>query len=93
VPVGIVSPEFMRQTNRGMPVPIPDPSFLDLCVRLKTINGERRWGNTDGNRIYTWDSLHGEIEVYNVRGFHLGVVDAFTGLPVKAAVKGRRIDV
>jgi Cytotoxic len=66
---------------------------LDLCVRLKTINGERRWRNTARNRIYTWDSLHGEIEVYNTRGVHLGVLDSLSGLPVKAAVKGRRIDV
>ena len=51
-----------------MPVPIPNPSFLDNCIRLKTINGERRWGNDDGTRIYTWDSLHGEIEVYKNRG-------------------------
>jgi len=76
-----------------MPIAIPKPSFFDKCIRLKTINGERRWGNDDGTRIYTWDSLHGEIEVYNSRGTHLGVVDALTGLPTKAAVKGRRIDV
>jgi hypothetical protein len=76
-----------------MPIPIPNPSFLDQCIRLKTINGERRWGNTSNDRIYTWDSLHGEIEVYNARGVHIGVIDALKGLPVKAAVKGRRIDV
>lgn len=76
-----------------MPVPIPQPSFLNQCVRLKTINGERRWGSVDGTRIYTWDSLHGEIEVFNARGVHLGVLDAVNGLPIKAAVKGRRIDV
>ena len=76
-----------------MPVSIPNPSFLDNCVRLKTMNGERRWGNVDGTRIYTWDSLHGEIEVYNARGTHVGVADAVSGLPIKAAVKGRRIDV
>jgi len=42
---------------------------------------------------YTWDSLHGEIEVFNKRGKHIGVVDAVSGELIKDAVKGRSIDV
>jgi len=36
--------------------------------------------------------MHGEIEVFNRRGRHIGVLDPL-GRPIKDAVKGRRIDV
>jgi hypothetical protein len=39
----------------------------------------------------TWDSLHGEVEVFNKRGRHLGVVDPISGEFLKPAVKGRKI--
>lgn len=45
-----------------------------------------------GRRLYTWDGLHGEFEVFTARGQHLGTVDA-TGRYTKPAVKGRKIDV
>lgn len=48
---------------------------------------------SQGDRIYTWDSLHGEIECFNKRGYHLGVLNPETGSLIKAAVRGRRIDV
>jgi hypothetical protein len=55
--------------------------------------GQRRWRNAAGDRLYEWDRLHGELEVYNIRGRHLGVVDPETGKFSKPPVKGRRIDV
>jgi hypothetical protein len=73
--------------------PIPKPCFLDQCVPVGARNGEKRWRSPDGSRIYTWDSLHGEIEAFNARGRHVGVLDAETGFLVKEAVKGRKIDV
>jgi hypothetical protein len=73
--------------------PLPRPCFLDQCESLGFIGGERRWRSVDGKRIYTWDALHGEIEVFNARGRHLGALDAVTGVPVKGPVRGRRIDV
>jgi hypothetical protein len=76
-----------------MPVSIPNPSILDDCEKLRTINGERRWRSPTGDRIYTWDSLHGEVEVYNLRGDHLGAVHPVTGALLKPAKKGRTIDV
>ena len=76
-----------------MPIPIPRPSFLDLCEPLGAFDGERRWLSRNGKRLYTWDSLHGEIEVYDARGWHLGAADALTGLLLKPSRKGRRIDV
>lgn len=71
---------------------VPKPSFLDECITLGAINGKKRWKSKDGIRLYTWDSLHGEIEVYNVRGRHLGVLNP-EGVFIKDAVKGRKIDV
>lgn len=75
------------------PVPIPKPSFLDGCDYLGAFNGERRWRSKDGKRVFTWDSLHGEIEVFNKRGRHLGALDALNGNKTKSAVPGRTIDV
>jgi hypothetical protein len=53
----------------------------------------RRWRSRDGQRLFTWDSLHGEIEVFDLRGRHLGVLDAVTGEWRKGPIRGRRIDV
>lgn len=73
--------------------PVPKPSFLDDCEPLGAVNGEKRWRNEDATLLYTWDTLHGEIEVFNTRGRHLGAIDAITGHYIKGAVKGRKIDV
>lgn len=54
-------------------------------------SNEQRWYSDD--RFYTWDSLHGEVEVWNNRGWHLGALDPITGKNIKEAVRGRRIDV
>lgn len=56
-------------------------------------NGRKVWVSADRKRYYTWDSQHGEVEVFDRRGHHLGVVDPQTGAKVKDAVKGRKIDV
>lgn len=72
---------------------IPKPSFLDRMTALGAIKGERRWRSPDGKRLYTWDSLHGEIEVFNIRGRHLGALDPVSGQFIKDAVRGRKIDV
>lgn len=74
-------------------VPRPDPCFLDECERLGFVYGVLRWRSRDGSRLYTWDGLHGEIEIFNSRGRHLGVGDAVTGTLIKPPVKGRKIDV
>ena len=67
-------------------------SFLDRCEYVGFVHGQQRWRSQDRKRIYTWDALHGEIEVFNRRGHHLGVLDP-QGQPIKDAVKGRRINV
>jgi len=66
---------------------------LDTCTYLGYIHGERRWSSRDGKHLLTWDSLHGEIEAYDMLGRHLGARDALTGRWIKDAVRGRRIDV
>ncbi|MFI5159207.1 MAG: colicin E3/pyocin S6 family cytotoxin [Sphingobacteriales bacterium] len=71
---------------------VPKPSFLDDCLHLGAVNGQKRWGSKDGKRLFTWDSLHGEIEVFNPRGRHIAVFDP-QGIQIKDAVKGRKIDV
>ena len=73
--------------------PIPKPGFLDGCDSLGYIYGERRWYLKRLDAICTWDSLHGEIEAFDRRGKHTGVLDPLTGENIKPAVKGRRIRV
>jgi hypothetical protein len=47
-----------------------------------------------GRRVLAdWDSLHGEIEVHDRLGRHLGTREAITGDWIKNAVRGRWIDV
>lgn len=71
---------------------IPRPCFLDECDQIGAPDGRKRWRSKDYKRLYTWDSLHGEIEVFDNRGWHLGVLDP-EGLLIKPAKKGRKIDV
>lgn len=71
----------------------PSPCFLDGMESLGAVSGQKRWRSPDRKRLYTWDSLHGEIEVFDRRGNHLGSADAVTGELIKGPVEGRRIDV
>ena len=71
----------------------PTPCFLDECLALGFVHGSRRWRSVSGKRLYTWDDLHGEVEVFTARGVHLGAADAITGVLFKLPVKGRKIDV
>ncbi|HSZ70879.1 MAG TPA: colicin E3/pyocin S6 family cytotoxin [Solirubrobacteraceae bacterium] len=73
-------------------VPVPPNSFLRPLERLSR-RGAARSRSDDGERLYEWDGLHGEVEVYDKRGYHLGVADAASGQIIKDAKRGRRIDV
>lgn len=46
-----------------------------------------RWES--GKTILEWDSQHGEVEMYNKRGKHLGAYDPNTGAEIKGPVAGR----
>ena len=72
-------------------IPKPKPCFLDFCEQYKVINGRKTF--RQDNKYYQWDELHGEIEVYNKRGIHLGALDAISGKQIKDAERGRKIDV
>ncbi len=71
--------------------PIPKPSILDNCEVVGIEGGKKVYRNQKRDRYYTWDSLHGELEVFNKKGRHLGVACPIKGHLIKPAVKGRRI--
>jgi len=70
--------------------PIPEDCILNSFESMGAINGVKRWRSQNKKRLYTWDSLHGEIEVFNKRGKHLGVLNC-EGTMIKSPVKGRKI--
>jgi hypothetical protein len=72
---------------------IPKPSFLDKQDYLGFKNGTQLWRSKDKKRHFTWDGLHGEIEVFNKNGNHLGSIEPIHGELRKEAVAGRYIDV
>jgi hypothetical protein len=74
-------------------LPIPNPSYLDCMEYQGFVHGAKRWRSLCGQRLYTWDSYHGEIEVFNKRGRHISVIDVTSGNMIKEAVKGRKVDV
>lgn len=74
-------------------IPLPKPCFLDNLEVFGIRNKKKIWRSEDGIFFYSWDSLHGEIEVFNKRGRHMGSLDAKGGEYIKDAVKGRKINV
>jgi hypothetical protein len=71
----------------------PKPCILDNFEYQGFVRGQQIWRSHGGKRLYTWDSLQGEVEVFNGRGRHLGAIDARSGAWIKDAVRGRSIDV
>ncbi len=72
-------------------IPIPKPSILDNCRVVGIEGGRKIYKDQQENVYYTWDSLHGELEIFNKNGRHLGVADPVTGTLIKPAVRGRKI--
>jgi len=66
---------------------------LDECTYLKVIGKWKVWRSKDGKRLFTWDTLHGEIEVFHKTGYHMGSADPITGKYIKPGVKGRTLHV
>lgn len=71
----------------------PSPGYLDRQEKLKIVDGRQVWANKERSRYFTWDALHGEIEIFDRHGYHLGTLDAVSGKPVKNAVRGRKLNV
>jgi RHS repeat-associated protein len=61
-------------------------SLKNFRQNIKT-NGLRG----SAKRFFTFDYTHGDIEVYDAQGLHLGSADPETGVMTKPAVPGRRI--
>lgn len=55
-------------------------------------NGRKKSGSGSRTRYYEWDHTHGDIEVYDNKGRHLGSADPTTGELYKPPVRGRRIN-
>ena len=72
--------------------PIPKPSILDNFTVVGIEGGRKIYKDAHEDVYYTWDSLHGELEVFNKQGFHRGVADPLTGKIIKPPVRGRRIN-
>lgn len=72
-------------------LPIPKPSILDNFRVSGIENGGKVFKDHSENIYYTWDSMHGELEVFNKSGRHLGAACPQTGVLIKPPVKGRRI--
>ena len=81
-----------RLLDKVPPIPVPKPSVLDKFEYLGAPFGRKRWRSHKPDRIYEWDSMHGEIEVYSRRGQHFGVMNP-QGIMYKGPVKGRKINV
>jgi hypothetical protein len=64
---------------------------LDQLAKHQIVQGRQVWTNSDRSRLFTWDALHGEIEVFDKRGYHIGALDAVNGALIKGAVRGRRL--
>ncbi|MNG24742.1 Cytotoxic [compost metagenome] len=69
----------------------PTPSIVD-SLKVAFIEGGRKcYFDPAEQRYFSWDSLHGEFEVFDKRGYHLGSVCPTTGITIKPPVRGRRI--
>lgn len=69
----------------------PVPCYIDRYEYYRVIEGRKVYRDKD--RYYSWDELHGEIEVFDKLGNHLGALDAITGKKIKKARKGRKLHV
>ncbi|WP_371921895.1 colicin E3/pyocin S6 family cytotoxin [Treponema sp. OMZ 787] len=93
-------PDTDRSTNifeKYIPAPdsipgIPDAKIAKRKTPMKKGGALRkRWKDDKGN-IYERDSLHGELEKYNKRGIHQGVVDPNTGEQIEPPKNDRKVE-
>ncbi|WP_348771936.1 colicin E3/pyocin S6 family cytotoxin [Burkholderia sp. Tr-862] len=72
------------EVPKDIPTPASLPGFPDAWrAKPKTpVRGggglRKRWKHANGC-ICEWDSQHGEVEMYNKRGKHMGAFDPNTG--------------
>jgi RHS repeat-associated protein len=70
-------------------------SSKDFWKKLKPFRGKTKTNGLQGKakRFFEWDHTHGDVEVYDSRGQHLGSANPDTGEMTKPAVPGRRIEI
>ena len=75
--------------------PVCTPSTSKVWKSFKPHRGNIKTNGEPGSkrRYYRWDYTHGDIEVFDRKGRHLGSMDPATGIMTKPPVPGRRIDV
>ena len=78
-----------RDTRNYKPAPKELEGFPD--AQKVPNKGRTRWKTPDG-KILEWDGQHGDVEVYNKRGKHIGSANPKTGQIYKKPVGGRTID-
>ncbi len=71
--------------------PIPKEGLIRELTYFGVREKRKVWVDTKDN-FYTWDSLHGEFEVFKRTKEHVGCFDT-NGNQIKPAVRGRRINV
>ena len=71
---------------------MPSESAVWKDLKPSGQKGMKMSGHGADRRYYEWDHTHGDIEVYDSRGRHVGSMDATTGQMTKPPVKGRYID-
>ncbi|MNW57335.1 Cytotoxic [compost metagenome] len=70
------------------------PFLMDKERTSHKWNKERIYRDRKTGNLYHKDGLHGEIEAYNRRGNHIGVLTPEGDKhPIKGAVPGRRISI
>jgi putative cytotoxic protein len=55
------------------------------AIRTNGLSGKAK-------RYYVWDHTHGDVEVFDRYGRHLGTANPHTGQMIKPPVKGRSLD-
>lgn len=85
-------PPFSRAQERGKFCESPGLSMV--WQELLPYRGSTRTNNMSGKdrRYYEWDHTHGDIEIYNQLGRHIGSMHPQTGVIHKAPVAGRKLD-
>ena len=73
-------------------IPMPEDCFLRGLESPFTRGGEKVYRSPKGKYLYTWDAMHGHVEVFDAHGYHIGVVDK-SGRLIGDDVPGRKIDV
>lgn len=81
----------LNKDHRYHMAPKTLPGFKD-SEAVNNKSERKRWKLPD-KTILEWDYQHGEVEMYDKRGRHLGAYDPNTGEKLKNAVLTRRIEV